>query len=277
MNRLITSAKTTLHFCKTVLDYFNEKNCLVWSGALAFTTLLAIVPIMVVSLYIFSMFPVFDHVGDRIQAFIIANFVPTSGQMISDYLNQFTESAKRLPDVGLAWLVVMVIFLIRTIEHVFNYIWHVTKRRHRLWVWLRYWIVLTLTPIMLGASVAFSAYLDSIHFLNGAWQDLESHTLWADYLPVTLASLFFIMLYRVTPNTFVPMRCALVSGVLAALLLKWAKALFTWSLLKFPTYQMIYGTVSILPLFLLWIQLSWMIILFGAVLCRACAYSPKTK
>lgn len=261
-------------FWLTALRYFNQLNCVAFAGALAFTTLLTIVPIMVVSLYVLSMFPLFDTVGDKIQSFIFANFVPTSSQIISEYLKQFTEQAKQLPGFELTWLVMMVIFLIRTIERVFNHIWQLQIKKYQIWDWLRYWLVLTIIPIGLGASVVFSTFLHSQRFLHGAWQELESNLLWVDYLPTILSCIFFTLLYRMTPTTYIPWRYAFFSGLFAALLLKWSKILFTWSLLHFPTYQLIYGTLSTVPIFLLWIQISWMIILLGAVLCRTCCHRP---
>lgn len=257
-------------FWLTMLRHFNQRNCIAFAGALAFTTLLTLVPIMVVSLYILSMFPLFDTVGDQIQSFIFDNFVPASSQIILNYLRQFTEQARELPGFELAWLVLMVIFLIRTIERIMNHIWLIEKRKHRLSDWLRYWLVLTVLPLSLGASVALTTFLHSQQFLHGAWQEVESSLLWINYLPAILSCLFFTMLYRITPATYVPWRYAFCSGLFAALLLKWSKIIFTWSLSHFPTYQLIYGTVAAVPIFLLWIQISWMIVLLGAVLCHTC-------
>lgn len=281
IKQTLTLCYQFLRFSVDVIRDFNKQNCLVWSGGLAFTSLLAIVPVMVVGLYVLAMFPVFESVDNRIQEFILVNFVPSSEEIIKQYLNEFTQSARRLPDIGLVWLVVIVIFLIRTIEHVFNHIWGITTHRfnfrYKLWLWLRYWIVLTLTPIVLGGSVLLSTYLDSSRLFAHAWEDLSHNPLWVDYLPVSLATLFFMFLFRITPNTHVPWRNAFLSGLLSAFLLKWAKSLFTWSLIKFPTYQVIYGTMSIIPLFLLWIQLSWMIILLGAVFCRRLGFEEYSE
>ena len=152
-----------------------------------------------------------------------------------------------------------------TIEKAFNKIWRVEKPRRGLQAFLIYWTVLTLGPLLLGAGIVLSSYLTTMPLLS----KLDGvtgggvATLWK-FLPFTFSILAFTMLYWAVPHCKIKFRDAAVGGLAMAFLFEAAKKIFTWFVSSFPSYELIYGAFAAFPLFLMWIYISWMMILLCA-------------
>ncbi|MFT5259230.1 MAG: membrane protein [Saprospiraceae bacterium] len=234
------------------------------ASALSFSTLLALVPLITVAFSTLSLFPVFEQWSGAIEAFLYRNFVPQLGDQIQIYLQEFSVNAGKLTIWGLVFLMISTLFLLATIEDTFNDIWQVEEGRSPVQRLLVYWAMLTLGPIIIAVSLSISSYLLSLSVINdqAVLIGIKSHLL--SSLPFALELLGFIFFYSVVPFCDVQFRHAVVGGIVATVLFELAKWGFGLYILNFNSYQKIYGAIAILPVFLIWIYLSWLVVLIGA-------------
>ncbi|MFC4274650.1 YihY family inner membrane protein [Achromobacter aloeverae] len=246
-----------------------EEELLQVASSLTFTTVLAIVPMLTVVLSLFTAFPVFQEFRIALENFLSTSLMPPAvSDNIMNYLNQFARQASRLTAIGGAFLLVASILLIMTIDKTFNDIWHVTRQRPLAQRALIYWAAVTLGPVVAGASLWATSFLARESM--GLVKDVPNLIgLTVSVLPLALTGLGFAALFFVVPNRRVYWRDALAGGVGTAIVLELMKAAFAYYLTRFPTYTVIYGAFATLPIFLLWIYLSWLAILFGATVAAS--------
>ncbi|WP_439887951.1 virulence factor BrkB family protein [Pseudomonas sp. MBLB4123] len=254
-----------LEFWRFLLQRFFADRGANTAAALTYTTLFAVVPMMTVTFSMLSAVPAFQGTGEQIQSFIFHNFVPSAGETVQGYLRDFTAQARQLTWVGVAVLAVTAFWMLVTIEKAFNTIWRVRQARRGVSSFLLYWAILSLGPILLGAGFAISTYIASLSLISGPDALLGAETLLA-LMPLAFSVAAFTLLYASVPNARVPLSHAFMGGLFTAVLFELAKALFGLYVQLFPGYQLIYGAFATVPLFLLWIYLSWLIVLFGAEL-----------
>ena len=263
---LITKLLSVIRTIPTRLSrghYFRE------TAALSFSTILALVPLLAVVFSALSLFPIFETWSDAIQDFIYRNFLPQLGEQVRQYLEEFSANTGQLTLWGLIFLMVTTLTLLATIEDAFNEIWQVKTGRTigiRIMV---YWAMLTLGPILIAASLSMSSYLLSLSILQdpGIANNLKAQLL--GFLPFILELSAFVFFYLAVPNCEVRVKHALIGGLVAALLFELAKYGFTQYLLRVTPYQLIYGALAALPVFLIWIYLSWLVVLIGAYITAA--------
>jgi membrane protein len=239
------------------------------AGALSFTSLLALVPLMAVMFGVVSAFPVFDQWANDIESYIFENFVPAAGDQIQTYLQEFVGRTAGLTGAGTIFLIVTSILLMATIEKSFNRIWRVTTSRRLVSRLVTYWAVLTLGPMLMGASLALTSYLAALPLLapeavRGAVQAFILNT-----TPFFVAMIGFALVFLVVPNRRVRVRHALAGALVSALLFEAAKRGFVFYITQFPTYERLYGALATVPIFLVWIYVSWVVVLLGASLAAA--------
>lgn len=254
-----------LDMLRFALSYAGEKKLTQIAASLTFTTVLAIVPTLAVVLALFTAFPLFAQFHQALEAFLGESLMPPAvSDTIMGYLNQFAAQASGLTAFGSAFLVVTSILLIMTIDAAFNEIWRVEKLRPMRQRLLMYWAIITLGPVLTGASLWASSILarESMGYIGDLPFGLG---LLLSVIPIVATALGFSALFVVVPNCRVLWRDALVGGTGTALILTAMKAGFTWYLTEFPSYTVIYGAFATLPIFLLWIYLSWLVVLMGAM------------
>ena len=252
-------------FGRFALKQIEEQQLLTISASLTFTTVLALVPMLAVVLSLFTAFPLFQEFRIALEEFLTHSLMPpTISENIMEYLNQFALQASRLTTIGGGFLVVTSILLIMTIDQTLNDIWQVTRQRPLPQRAMVYWAVLTLGPVVTGASLWATSYLarESLGLVGDIPGPLG---LLISFLPFFVTGLGFTGLFVVVPNRRVLWRDAALGGFGAALVLELMKQGFAYYLTQFPTYTVIYGAFATLPIFLLWIYLSWLAILMGAV------------
>ena len=243
-------------FCLAVFWRFYEERGLQTAGSLTYTTLLSIVPLITVALAVASAFPVFDEAINTLQLFLFENFLPDADGVdaISDRILSFTEQAGRLTTIGLAFLVVTAVMLMLTIDDTLNRIFRVRRRRPLAHKIIVYWSVLTLWPVLIGASLSLTTYL------------IGNASMLLRLVPFAFTWAALTLLYILVPYRHVEVLHAAAGGLLAGAAFEVAKRAFALYLTNFPTYTMIYGAFAALPIFLLWMYVSWLVVLAGAVL-----------
>ena len=240
------------------------------AGSLTFTTMLAIVPLATVAFALFTAFPIFAQFQASLQLFLAQHLMPDQiNSQIFKYLNQFASKAKGLTTAGMIVLFVTSVMTMMTIESAFNVIWRVPKQRPFAQRVLVYWAIVTLGPLLIGVSLSITSYLftRSSAIAGGYVPSLIEWALTGAALPLT--ALAFALLYVYLPNCSVRWRDAFVGGLCAALAFECAKRGFGYYVRRIPTYTAVYGAFASVPMFLLWVYLSWFITLAGATIVSA--------
>lgn len=265
-HRLRHWAQVLIYLARAVVLRFREGRCLQVAGSLTFTTLLALVPLVTLVAVVFSRLPQSVRFGEVLRGFLLENLLPDrAGRVIAGYALQFSQKATNLTIVGVVMLVLTAIMLMNTIDQVINQIWQIRSRRPWATRLAGYWVALSLGPVLLaGAVLAASAVIGlSLDLMNEPpWLELVALQL----LPVGILTGVFATLYYAVPHCTVHFRDAACAGFLAALGFVVMQRLFGFYLASFPGYTLIYGAFAAVPIFLVWLYLSWSVVLLGAVL-----------
>lgn len=264
-------------FCAFVCRHFLHDRCRQHAMELTYTTLFAVVPMMTVTFAILSAIPSLQHISEDVQGFIFRHFIPSSGQVVQRYLEEFARQASHLTLLGSAMLFVTALLMLRTIERAFNEVWKVREPRRGLVGFLRYWAVLSLGPLLLGAGFALSSYVMSLQLFSSAASLVNNLLPGFKLLTFAFTAAAFTLLYVAVPNCRVPPRAALIGGLVAAFLFEAAKLAFAVFIRNFSSYTLVYGAFAAFPVFLLWIHLSWSIILLGVEISRALTVYHRTR
>jgi len=244
---------------------FMQDQCAQVAGNLTFTTLLALVPLFTIAFTLFAAFPVFEDWSNAFKAFLLTTLVPeVGGKVITVYMQQFADNAGKLTAVGLVFLAMTALMLLASIERVFNLIWRAPRPRSLVQRLLIYWTLLTIGPLLVGGSLSLTSWLLAQPVTIAVSLGRAQQALFK-ILPVVLNAAAFGLLYLMIPNRKVLLKDALVGGGIAAIGFEAMKRGFGLYLQLFPTYDLIYGTFATIPIFLVWIYLSWLLVLVGAV------------
>ena len=256
----------------TLGERFREDRLGLTASSLTFTTTMALVPFFTVALAVFTAFPMFGKLQSALQAWLVQSLIPDAiARQVLGYLTQFAGKASRLGALGLAALLITALALVLTIDRTLNSIWRVRRPRPLGQRVLVYWAVMTLGPLLLGASLSISSYLISasrglVTAMPGAVQLL------LDFIQFLLLAAGLAALYRYVPNTPVKRGHAWAGGLFAAVGIELARRLLAFYIGKVPTYSMVYGAFATFPILLVWIYIAWVIVLWGAVIA---AYLPS--
>jgi membrane protein len=259
-----TEPRELLEFFLALLRRFKEDRGVQTAGSLTFTTLLALVPLVTVAVALSTAFPVFNQAMEALGHYVSGQLLPEGGAKVTQQFSAFAAKAGRLTAIGLAFLAVTALMLMLTVDEMMNRIFRVQRRRALAQRLLVYWGVLSLGPLLIGASLSMTSFLvgNSLGYLDLGW--LTRGVL--GLLPFLFTCAALTMLYLVVPFRRIDVRHALIGAVVAGLLFEAAKRGFALYIAKFPTYTLIYGAFAAVPIFLLWLYRSWMVVLFGATL-----------
>jgi membrane protein len=269
---IIRQFKLLANFVVLVYRRFKEERCFQLCGSLTFTTLLALVPLITIMLTVMTAFPVFDDIVETLRSFVVTNLVPeASSKLITVYMQQFADNAARLTALGIVLLGVTSIMLMLTIDRAFNTIWRVKRPRPLIQRVLIYWSVLTIGPLLIGGSLSLTSWLLTQSMGLGK-QAPELTIAVLRLVPLMLTSVAFGFLYRTVPNRQVTVPDAAVGGIIAAFAFEVMKFGFGHFVAQIASYKLVYGTFASLPIFLMWIYLSWVVVVFAAVITAVLPY-----
>ena len=253
-------------FALAVFWRFYEERALQTAGSLTYTTLLSLVPLFTVALAVSTAFPVFDETMEKFQNFVLENFLPDAQGIdtIANQVTSFTQNAGRLTAIGMGFFLVTAVMLMTTIDVSLNRLFRVQRQRPLLQQVLIYWAVITLGPVLIGGSLSMTSFALGASF---GWLQLGYVADWLlGVLPFVFTCLALMLLYGVVPYRAVKPRDALIGGLIAGIAFELAKRGFAVYLQRFPTYTLIYGAFATIPIFLVWLYMSWVVVLAGATL-----------
>ena len=274
LGALLTFVFDVWSFLHYAFRRFINDNLSEAAGALTYSTLLALVPLLVIAVSILSGFPAFDAFLTQAELYVFSTLVPEVGDELRDYLVSFTHGAHGLPAIGTVALAITAVLLLSTIESTLNRVWRVEKTRPILLRILIFWAILTMGPLLLGASYTLTGQLFvTVREWGGtSWPITgpEYDIPWiGEIVAVLTQAVAFTILFTIVPARRVLVRHAAVGGLLSAVafeVLRWG---FNAFLTSGSTYETIYGAVAIIPLFLVWVYASWTVIILGAVVAAA--------
>lgn len=255
-------------FVRYVAQRFQRDGCAQSAAALTYMSLFAIVPMLTLMYGVFSLIPAFQHVGSQVEIWLFSQLLPSSGQAIAAYLADFSVQARKLSAVGGLILVVTAYLMLVNIEKTFNHIWDTGGGRRGLSGFLLYWAVLSLGPLLLAAGMVMRTYLLSFQLIVDEVDTLGVTQYVFAYLPWLLSWAAFSLLYIAVPNCRVHMGYAICGALVTTVLFESAKALFG-VLVTHSSYNIVYGAFAVIPLFLIWLYLLWILILIGAEAVRS--------
>jgi membrane protein len=262
----------TLTFCRYVLHRFSADGCFAASGALSYTTLVSLVPLGVIALGILSAFPIFASVRQQLLGLVFRNFVPAISDEAAWWFEYFAGTAAQATAIGIVGTAATGILLLVTVEDQLNMLWRVMARRPWGQRILAYWTLMTLGPLLVGMSLTLSTYLDNAarragfdpealaQFATAGWPHY-----FARLVPFLLELTACTLLYCIIPNCAVRWRDGVAGAAVAAAAIEVLKIGFSYYIGTWSSYQTVYGALATVPIFLLWMYVTWNAVLLGAV------------
>jgi membrane protein len=271
----------TRSFGHFIWQRFVDDKCFETAGALSYTTLVSLVPLAVAVLAMFSVFPVFQPARDTLINFVFNNFVPSAGETVQKTLLTFAANASKLTGISILVMLFSALSMMISIEDRLNRIWRVHQARSWGSRLLLYWAALTLGPILIVGGIAVTSYVTAAPLLHGAATRVGAigESLLTT-LPFVVTFFTLWLMYTVIPNCKVSRRDAAIGALLGAVLFEIARWGFTVFVRNAQSYQQIYGVLAAIPIFLLWIYLSWVIVILAASIAASASafeYHPPTQ
>jgi membrane protein len=253
-----------LSFAAYVGRRFSGDQCLRVAASLSYTSLLAIVPLSAIGFALLAAFPGFEGFREQLETFVFSNLLPSSVNTVKGHLDSFVGNVGGLTGLGVIGLGVTAMLLLATIETVMNVIFRVRNRRAVMSRVLMYWAVLSLGPVLMGASLSLSTYI----FALTKWTGMDAFSgpfgVLLRFSPMLISFLAFTLFYVAIPNRPVRLLHALAGSIVAGLLFAALKKGFGFYVGISPVYQTLYGAMAAIPVFLVWMYLSWTVVLVGA-------------
>lgn len=247
---------------KQALKHFGEKKLTDSVAVLSFSTLFAIIPTITIALSVFTLSPYFADLQSYVETFLFEQMLPQNYDNAIIYMQKFIASTQKIKGVSLIFLLLVAMLLFREVDKRINFIWG-EKNRHLGKGIALYIISLILGPLLMGASLFASSYIST----SEVFVFIPMGGILISSLPIILSGLGVGILYYASPIATPKIKNAFKAGMLAAFLLEVVKSILLIYIKFFPLYELIYGAMSMLLLFMLWVYVSWVIILFGASYC----------
>lgn len=253
---------------------FYQDDCFNRAAGLAYTTLLSLVPLLTVSFSVLSAFPIYRDMTQKIQNLIFSYIITDSAQIVQQHFLNFIAQTIKLSAIGIIGLLITAILLVFSMEQAFNKIWHVERNRHGITAFLLYWAVITLIPIVVASLFNICLYLTGMTGNDNILLHIIENLI-TTILPYLTTFIAFALLYLALPNCKVPINSAVVAAIITTILLELARHFFTLYINNFTGYALIYGAFAAIPIFLVWLYISWVVILFGVAVSYVLTKNSK--
>ena len=249
----------------TLKDFLNNR-CILWAAALTYTTVFALIPLLAVTFSLFHAFGGFKGLEEKIRPLILKVLVPGAQEKLISTIDTLIErlNAGAIGAVGTVLVFLAAIFLLAQLEMILNEIWGLRKHRPFFYRLALYWTAITFGPPLMALSIAIPATLRSYQAVT--WLENYINLDLVTYLPYLFIWCAFTGIYTFMPNTRVRLLSAALGGIVGGTIWQVAGLGFTFYTTKILVYSKIYGSFGVIPLFFLWLFISWSIFLFGAEL-----------
>ncbi len=233
-----------------------------YASSLSWSTLFSIIPLLAIMLAIFTTLPLFDTVYSKIETLIFSNLMPTDSKEVMGYINTFIANSDKLGVMGGFYVVFAAIMFFKNYDYIVNDIFNVPTRT--VWSAVKtYLLLILIIPTMMGGSFYVSSFIQSYLDKNSITSAIHIYT----FLPYFIVWMMFYTAYQLSANTRIDVRAAMISSFIASLIWYLSKSAFIFYVVHNKTYASIYGSISTLLFFFLWIYISWAIFLHGLKFC----------
>ncbi|MDX8394164.1 MAG: YihY family inner membrane protein [Mariprofundales bacterium] len=252
------------YFFARIGNRFLADRCILEASALAYATLLAIVPLAALGFSMFATFSAYDGLMEHVQSIMLDYLAPASREAFAKYLQQIPSKMGALSVFGIIGLLVTSIALINAMEAAFNRIWRVDQSRSLVARFMAFWTMLTLAPLLFGVSISITSYFTAMPLVSNVTSAASSVAGARFFVPWLMSSLALSAAYLWLPNTSVSWRAASIASFMAGALFEFSKNAFGYYVAHVANYEQVYGALGTLPIFLLWLFVIWVIVLLGA-------------
>ncbi len=253
-------------FIRRFWHKLEEDKVFIKASALSYTFVLSLIPLSTVIFSLYSRFGQFKEFEKEINALLLKLFMPQYVSRIQSLIDSLINKSSSMGIIGIIGVVVFSVLLLETVDNTLHEIWRVKRRGSRYLKYVSYWAFITLAPLF----IALSLYLSSRVRQTSMGQELLTNILFTSFfkiaLPWLLTSIAFFILYYVLPSFPFSIKNAIIAAATSGFFWELSKYLFDYYVEHFSLVPYIYGAISVLPMFLIWIYLSWLIALTGAEL-----------
>jgi len=233
-----------------------------YASSLSWSTLFSIIPFLVIMLAIFTTMPLFNTMYARVEELIFANLMPTESKVIMEYLNTFVENSDKLGYMGALYVIFAAVMFFKDYDYIVNDIFS-TPRRSILQAVKTYLLLVIIIPAMMAASFYLSTFIQGYLDRSSITDIIHLYT----FIPYFIVWMIFYIAYQLSANTHIEVSAALISSFIASLVWYLSKNAFVFYVVHNKTYASIYGSISTLLFFFLWIYISWAIFIHGLKFC----------
>lgn len=233
-----------------------------YASSLSWSTLFSIIPLLVIVLFIVTKMPFFDSMYEQIEQLIFSNLMPTNSETIMKHINTFMHNSDKLGYVGAFYVTFAAIMFFKNYDYIVNDIFSAPSRT--LWQAIKtYLFLILIIPLLLASSFFLSSFIQG--YLNKTEVTSVIHL--SSILPYFIIWMVFYVAYQLSANIHIERSAALISSFIASLVWYLSKSAFVFYVLHNKTYTSVYGSVSTLLFFFLWIYISWAIFIHGLKFC----------
>ncbi len=256
---------------------FVEDQCQSRAAVLAYMTILNLVPVLALAMAAFAWVTPRADIEARVRGILSAHLLPGSIEAATEYLLEFTHRLSTVSILGGIAFLGTAIYLFHVIEQTFNEIWQVRARRSFPEKFITYWGLITLTPVIVSLSIYLTNRAPGIPWLERLVTVQAIKWAVSPFFPLFLNWIAFYLLYDLLPHTRVRVTAALRGAVIAGTVWEAAKIGFDIYIRHFAAYGTLYGPLAIVPVFLVWLYLTWVVVLFGAEVAFVHQYPHRHK
>jgi len=233
-----------------------------YASSLSWSTLFSIIPLLVILLFIVTKMPFFDTMYAQIEALIFSNLMPTNSDSIKTYISTFMQNSDKLGYVGAFYVTFAAIMFFKNYDYIVNDIFSSPSRT--LWQAIKtYLFLVTIIPVLLASSFFLSSFLQSYLDKTEVTSVIHLYTV----LPYFIIWMVFYVAYQLSANIPIERSAAIISSFISSLIWYLSKSAFVFYVVHNKTYTSVYGSVSTLLFFFLWIYISWAIFIHGLKFC----------
>ncbi|MBM7557970.1 YhjD/YihY/BrkB family envelope integrity protein [Halanaerobacter jeridensis] len=262
-------------FLKRIYQKSEADDIFIHAMSLVYTTLLSLIPLLIFSFYILTLFNFFggmEKLIAKLKIAILNNLATGTGESLINVLEQYIINIDQLGVISFGTLVVVIIFMLARIEVTFNRIWGVKEHRDLFKRFVAFWTFITLGTFLFTLLLSLTLGLASSYFQAQITGESLFNSFLFKFISNSGYFLVFIAAYYLIPNTEVELSAAVVGGMSSGTFFVVAKQLYTFYTKHVVTYNQIYGPLAVIPLFLIWLYVIWVIALLGAIISYVFQY-----
>lgn len=241
-----------------IYEFFKTDETPYHASSLSFFTIFAITPTLLIILSVLTYIVGVAETVIQIKAFLFELLIPTHQAVIEKQLEIFFANSTEMGYIGLVYVLVTSMMFFQNYEYVVNRIFD-THNRNIFHGFLTFWILTILSPVALFLSVYLSGEVQKAIAWIGAGEAIDTRTV----LPFLIIWMLFFINYYISPNRRMLFKPVLIASLIAATVWYLGKNIFIYYIIHNTTYVTLYGSLSVMIIFFLWVYLSWMVFLYG--------------